>query len=270
MNTISNILQLMRFYWRTEKKLYLRLFLMFFSIFLVKTAVIDFIIMNVDTEVYNFSHTAIHAYIYTGGTLITLSYLFDAIHHKQRAINYLSLPASNIEKFLSRYILGVVGVPLLINASMLGAAGVVTLFLKAVDSMLSYQPSSWESIFNYYYVSFHYTTFKEALMGIRPWSSYFLYCFWTYTVELAFFSAFIWCGIAFRKAGWVYAFIANFVLMALIVLILEISGAADYHTPPIAKYMVRDSSIVFILLFIFLAYRSFCHAQIVNRKFFTL
>jgi len=270
MNTISNILKLMRFYWRTEKKLYLRLFLMFFSIFLVKTAVIDFIFMHTAIDVYNFSHTAIHAYIYTGGTLITLSYLFDDVHHKQRAINYLSLPANNIEKFLSRYILGVVGVPLLINASMLGAASVITLFLKAVDSMLSHQPSSWESIFNYYYVSFSYATSKEALMGFRPWSSYLLYCFWTYIFELAFFSAFIWFGTAFRKAGWVYAFIANFVLIALIVLILEISGAADHPTPPIARHIVRDSSIVFAILFTFLSYRSFCHAQIVNRKFFTL
>ena len=83
MNTIENILQLIRFYWRTEKKLYLRLFLMFFAIFLVKIALLDFIFMHVNISVYNFSHTAFHTYIYAGGIFITISYLFNAVHHKR-------------------------------------------------------------------------------------------------------------------------------------------------------------------------------------------
>ena len=48
--SIDRIGQLFRFYWRTEKKLYLRLFFMFWAIFLVKVAVIDFLFMHINRD----------------------------------------------------------------------------------------------------------------------------------------------------------------------------------------------------------------------------
>ena len=134
MNTISNILQLWRFYWRTEKKTYLRIFLICFAIYIVKTAVFDFILMRISSEAYTYSHTALFYQMYSIGTLVLMSYLFDAVHHKQRAISYLSLPASNLEKFLSRFIMGVVGVPILLNVALFAGSIVVTLVLGTMGS----------------------------------------------------------------------------------------------------------------------------------------
>ena len=150
MNTISNILQLWRFYWRTEKYQYLRLFLICFAIFLVKVAILDFILMRMSSAAYGYSQHALIHQIYWIGTLILISYLFDAIHHKQRAISYLSLPASNAEKFLSRFIMGVVGVPILVNVALLAGTIVVTLFLGTMDTLAGNQPE-WMKIFFYYY-----------------------------------------------------------------------------------------------------------------------
>lgn len=269
MNTIENILQLIRFYWRTEKKLYLRLFLMFFAIFLVKMALLDFIFMHVNISVYNFSHTAFHTYIYAGGIFITLSYLFNAVHHKQQAINYLSLPASNIEKFLSRYILGVVGVPILINAGLVAAASVVTLFLGTMDCLAGHQPA-WLRIFDYQCVPLYVVPFREALMGLHPISQFFFSFFWTNMFILAHCSFFIWFGTAFRKAGWIYAFIAYFIVIALSVFVLEVIGAASQSAPLIAGTAVRYGAVLATILFTSLAYRSFCRAQVVTHKFITL
>lgn len=263
MNTIENILQLIRFYWRTEKKLYLRLFLMFFAIFLVKITLLDFIFMHGNISVYNFSHTALNTYIYAGGIFITLSYLFNAVHHKQQAINYLSLPASNIEKFLSRYILGVVGVPILINAGLVAAASVVTLFLGTMDCLAGHQPA-WLRIFDYQCVPLYVVPFREALMGLHP------SLFWTNMFILAHCSFFIWFGTAFRKAGWIYAFIAYFIVIALSVLVLELIETANQSAPLIPGTAVRYGAVLTTILFTSLAYRSFCRAQVVTHKFITL
>lgn len=268
MNTIENILQLIRFYWRTEKKLYLRLFLMFFAIFLVKMALLDFIFMHVNISVYNFSHTAFHTYIYVGGIFITLSYLFNAVHHKQQAINYLSLPASNIEKFLSRYILGVVGVPILINAGLVAAASVVTLFLGTMDCLAGHQPA-WLQIFEYQCV-FYVAPFREALMGLHPINQFLFSLFWTNMFILAHSSFFIWFGTAFRKAGWIYAFIAYFIVIALSVFVLELIETANQSAPLIAGTTVRNGAVLATILFTSLAYRSFCRAQVITHKFITL
>lgn len=268
MNTLSNVLQLGRFYWRTEKKMYLRLFLTFFAIFLVKIAVIDFIFMHLNAEVYNFSHTAIHAYIYTGGITITLSYLFNAIHHKQRAISYLSLPASNGEKFISRFLLGIVGVPLLVNAGILAASGIVTLFLGLLDALAGNQPE-WSRIFSYY-VPFGFTYFQDVLAGTLPFKWFLDYCVWNSIFVLTLLSSFVWFGTAFRQAGWVYAYIANFVLLALLVAIIDIFEIGNQPKPPFLLPTIKCGSILLTILFTYLAYRSFCRAQIVTHKFVTL
>lgn len=269
MDTIKNIHQLIRFYWRTEKKLYLRLFFMFWAIFLVKISTVDFIFMRINSDVYNFSHTAIHAYIYSGCIFITISYLFNAIHHKQRAIDYLCLPASNIEKFFSRYLLGVVGVPLLANASMLAAAGVVTLILGTIDFFVGNQPE-WARIFFHFCGPFEFSTFRETLEGIFPIGLYLSYLFWNSMFVLTFSSLFIWFGTAFRRAGWVYAFITFFVFIAFLIFVLDATGIGNQQAPRIVGHIVRLGSVLLTILFTYLAYRSFCHAQIVNHKSITL
>lgn len=270
MKTFSNILQLWRFYWRTEKKTYLTLFFMFWAIFLVKVAVIDFIFMHINRDVYNFSNGTFYAYIYLGCILITVSRLFDAVHQKQRAIDVLGLPASNGEKFFSRYLLGIVGVPLLVNVSRLAAAAIVSLLLFTLDSVFGQQPSSWETIFSFYYQPINTIQFEEVLTCIYPVSTYLFYAAWNYIVLLAFISFFIWFGIAFRKAGWVYAFIAIFVTAALLVFFLEVTGTGNQPTPRIAISIFKYGSIILTILFTYLAYHSFCRAQIVTHQFVTL
>lgn len=273
MTIISNILQLWRFYWRTEKKTYLRIFLICFAIYLVKTAVFDFILMRISSEAYNYSHTALFYQMYSIGTLILMSYLFDDVHHKQRAISYLSLPASNIEKFLSRFIMGVVGVPILLNVALLAGSIVVTLVLGTIDSLAGNQ-ASWMQIFDYY--SHHpdltatYDLYNNDLFGAMPLSMFLNILFWRNMMVLAFFSFFIWFGTAFRRAGWVYATIVIFVLLALFIFVLDFMGILHQPAPPILRYIWGYGVPLLSILFTYLAYRSFCRAQIVTHKFFTL
>ncbi|MBQ9665191.1 MAG: hypothetical protein IJV33_01785 [Bacteroidaceae bacterium] len=273
METISlkRIGLLMRFYWRTEKKRYLRLFLTFFAIFLVKTAVIEFIFMHINADVYNLSHYALTQWIFWGGIVIVLSFLFDAVHHKQRAIDALCLPANNAEKFLSRLILGLVGVPLIVNVALLAATAVVVLFLGTMDSLAGNQPD-WERIFSYYYAQTWFTDLRNTFYGFGSISNVVRSIFWDNMFALVFYTFFIWFGTAFRRLGWVYAFIAFFVVVALCVFTYEVAGIRDTHlfASPASTKAIFSCILLLSLPFTVLAYHSFCRAQIVNHKFFTL
>ena len=87
---------------------------------------------------------------------------------------------------------------------------------------------------------------------------------------LAHCSFFIWFGTAFRKAGWIYASIAYFIVIALSVVVLEMIEIASQSAPLISGTAVRYGAVLATILFTSLAYRSFCRAQVVTYKFITL
>lgn len=274
MKTLSNILQLWRFYWRTEKRMYLRLFLTIFAIYMIKIAVIDFILMHESSTAYNYSHTAIHLMIFSFGIPIILSYLFDAVHHKKAASDYLCLPASNTEKFLSRFTMGIVGVPILFYAAVGATAIIVTLFLGTMNHLAGNQPE-WGRIFNYYYTSPTSTNTQNTLNGYYPFSSLLYYFLWNSMIFMLFNSFFIWLGTAFHRLGWVYATITPLALGALAgvfsgIFGIDLASIIAHTSPRTLAYLFRATSILLTLLFTVLAYRSFCRAQIVTHKFVTL
>ena len=268
--SIKRIGQLWRFYWRTEKTQYLRLFLMFLAIFLVKTAAVDFLLTRINIYLYDFSHYSFHQWIYWGGIFITLSYLFDAIHQKQRAIDYLCLPSNNGEKFISRLLLGIIGVPILVNTAVLASSVIVTLFLGTIDNIAGNQPE-WEKIFDYYYFIAEYHEIKEMYLGFIPFDTLIRRFLWQSMIAWMFYSLFIWFGTAFRKAGWVYAFISFFVVGAIIAISFEVMDGKVYlEDKELMFYIISTAAILIIIISTLLAYRSFCRAQVVNHKFVTL
>jgi hypothetical protein len=272
MNTISHILQLWRFYWRTEKKTYLRIFLIIFAIYLVKTATIDFIFLRTNFDVYITSHYTVTQWIYWLSICIVFSYLFDAIHHKQRAIDFLCLPASKGEKFLAHLIWGCVGIPLIATLACIAEALVVTLFVGAMDILSGHQVE-WKNVFDYFCVSPTGYKMTDYIMGILSFKWYFFnISIFDGMLAMVFYTLFIWAGTAFRRAGWVYAIIAVFVVTAVIMLIYEVAGLKDMpfiHEKTFKSCMLYTFDALSIL-FTYLAYRSFCRAQIVTHKFVTL
>lgn len=106
--------------------------------------------------------------------------------------------------------------------------------------------------------------------GAMPFNRFLTILFWRNMMVLAFFSFFIWFGTAFRRAGWVYAIIVIFVLLALFILVLEIMGILHDPAPRSLRYIWGYGVPLLSILFTYLAYRSFCRAQIVTHKIFTL
>ena len=90
------------------------------------------------------------------------------------------------------------------------------------------------------------------------------------TVTVTVKPAFEDFGIAFRRAGWIYATIIIFVLMAILVFVLDFMGLLHQRAPLIARMIWSYGVPLLSIPFTYLAYRSFCRAQIVTHKFVTL
>ncbi len=164
--------------------------------------------------------------------------------------------------------MGVVGVPILLNVALFAGSIVVTLVLGTMDSLAG-NPTSWMRIFDYYS---HHPDMAATydFFGAMPFNRFLTILFWRNMMVLAFFSFFIWFGTAFRRAGWVYAIIVIFVLLALFILVLEIMGILDDPAPRSLRFIWGYGGPLLSILFTYLAYRSFCRAQIVTHKIFTL
>ena len=161
--SFRHMLQLVRYYWRTEKHLYLRLYLGLIGIY-VFLSLFSRILSRFFTPsqmsavfiIFNFE------WIFWGFILISMAHMFSSLDTKQQATTFLSLPASNLEKFISRVVYVTLGIWLLafaarVTANLIGAIPLLfdTLFMNGeltLSQIFLYQilPRTW-SVF---YVSY--------------------------------------------------------------------------------------------------------------------
>ena len=109
--SFNRIWQLIRYYWRTEKKLYLRLFLGLVALYLIIG-----LILHIFAHLFSIDDFGIfrmlfnEEWIFWGFILICTARMFYVLEKKQTATTFLSLPASNIEKYLSRVVYATISI----------------------------------------------------------------------------------------------------------------------------------------------------------------
>jgi hypothetical protein len=116
--SFHHMLQLMRYYWRMEKHLYLRLYLSLIGIYVFKSLlfwiICRFFSPSQLSGIFIFVNDE---WIFWGFILICMAHMFSSLETKQRATTFLTLPANNLEKFISRVVYVTLGVWLLAFAA---------------------------------------------------------------------------------------------------------------------------------------------------------
>ena len=265
--SFHHMLQLVRYYWRTEKHLYLRLYLglvgIYFFLSLFSRILSRFFTpsqMSAVFIIFNFE------WIFWGFILISMAHMFSSLETKQHATTFLSLPASNLEKFISRVVYVTLGIWLLafaarITANFIGATLLIfdTLVMNGewtLSQIFLYQilPSTW-SVFYVGYgptfiLGFLQYVFWVSLFALWPWSLFTLF------------------GILFRRHGWLWAIPVLFVGVFAAYLIFEV--AIDGTWAREHEGLVRALFAAFILLpsafNYWLGYRCFRRAQVITNK----
>ena len=265
--SFRHMLQLVRYYWRTEKHLYLRLYLGLIGIY-VFLSLFSRILSRFFTPsqmsavfiIFNFE------WIFWGFILISMAHMFSSLETKQHATTFLSLPANNLEKFISRVVYVTLGIWLLafaarVTANFFGATLLLfdTLFMNGewtLSQIFYYRilPGSWSVFFLNYGPTFILGFLKYVL-----WVS--LFALWPWSLFTLF-------GLLFRRHGWLWAIPVLFVGVFAAYLIFEMG---------IDQTWAREHDVLLMWLFAafillpsafnyWLSYRCFRRAQVVTNK----
>lgn len=242
--------QLIRFYWMNERKLWLWLYLGLTALFVFKEPLVNVVF-----------HRAGPAWdaLLTGLFLcIGASRLFAMLFSKRGAIDFLSLPAGNAEKFISRVIYGTLGLVLTAALASLTAGCICFLFIWMMESLVG-------NPFPAYALRYYLKPDFRLLGG--PWKAdwgaraIFQGLFLVIAIEVLILSLFTWAGLQVRRYGWV----VGVCLVLACILIAELAQQIFGFTAVQARPAVI--AILFLApVFYWLAYRAFCQAKIANHK----
>ena len=267
MKTISlnNMWQLSRFYWRTEKRTYLRLFLTIIALFLFKRAFIDILLMHSYDGMAPLRTIFNEEWLYWGFILISVSFIFSALHQKQHAIDSLTLPANPGEKFLTRIVIGTIGIIVMAFVARIASNLLVILYWGMMELLAGNQPE-WGQLFHYFLIPGYWQT-AAFFYGEMSLSLFLDIILWTLPLALWPLSWFTLFGLWFRRIGWFYALISMLAIVMLLSLITEI-WLRDWLVP---LGRTAQTSLLFIISLLsvvnyVLAYHSYRHAQIVCSK----
>lgn len=265
--SFRHMLQLVRYYWRTEKHLYLRLYLGLVGIY-VFLSLFSWILcrffspsqMSGIFMILNFE------WVFWGFILISMAHMFSSLETKQRATTLLTLPANNLEKFVTRVVYVTLGIWLLafaarITANFIGATLLIfdTLFMNGewtLSQIFYYRilPGTWSVFFLNYGPTFILGFLKYvlwvSLLALWPWSLFTLF------------------GILFRRHGWLWAIPVLFVGVFIAYLIFDVVFDGTFTREH--EGLVRSLFAAFILLpsafNYWLGYRCFRRAQVITDK----
>ena len=265
--SFRHMLQLVRYYWRTEKHLYLRLYLglvgIYFFLSLFSRILSRFFTpsqMSAVFIIFNFE------WIFWGFILISMAHMFSSLETKQRATTLLTLPANNLEKFVTRVVYVTLGIWLLafaarITANFIGATLLIfdTLFMNGewtLSQIFYYRilPGTWSVFFlNYgptFILGFLKYVLRVSLFALWPWSLFTLF------------------GILFRRHGWLWAIPVLFVGVFAVYLIFDVVFDGTFTREH--EGLVQALFAAFILLpsafNYWLGYRCFRRAQVITDK----
>lgn len=208
-------------------------------------------------------------------------YIFNNMKTKQDRISFLVLPASNLEKFLSRYLMATVGMLLTILAALLVADLVRMAFglflgITSFDSIfLKFFGFGWISISEYQTVFLAYST-KDIISLVWMF-------FAVISIIVSCHAEFMLGGSLFRKNPLLLTIISLFVINSLLASIVPgrffVSMLFGMNHNPDSMALFQASRLLWIvivpnivvtLLCYWGSYKLFCRSQVISNKWINL
>ena len=247
----------MRYYWRTEKYLGLVIYLLLTAIY----------ILNVVVGQLDHKPTGMSPLIYWITCLAATAHMFYWLNKKEGAIQFLCLPASHLEKFLSRIVFVGIAIQVLQVAAQLTAGLCCAGFAIGMDFLAGnpYDPR----ILPYFILPCEY----PVRWLIDMWNVeatfhsyrllYVVYKVGIYSIlSLILYSLYTLCGLLFHRLGFV---VATVVVLAFTATVSVYVGLL--HGPGVKNVfggMLVFFGIATVVCYL-LAYASFCDQQIRKR-----
>ncbi len=242
--------QLIRFYWLNERKRWLWLYLGLTALLVFKEPLVN--------VVFHLGGPGLDAFLTGLFLCIGASWLFSMLFTKRGAIDFLSLPAGNAEKFISRIVYGTLGLVLTAVLANLTAGCICFLFIWMMES-LSGNPFPADVL--RYYLRPDFRLLGGPFKADWGAQTIFLDLSFVISIWALVLSLFTWAGLLVRRYGWVL----GVCLVLAYILIAELAQQIFGFTPVQARPYVL-ATLLLAPVFYYLAYRAFCHARIANHN----
>jgi len=265
--SLRHMLRLMRYFWRTEKHLYKRLFLGLAAFYVFKSILFwllaRFFSLEYTRGLYIFFNDE---WVFWGFILISAAYMFASLGHKQTATTTLVLPASNLEKYLSRVVYATVGIWLLAFVARV-TAHVITSIPMLIDTLFLGGEVSLRQIVFGYILPGQWVLFS-SYWGTTPLLGFLRYFFMTSTMALWPWSVFTLSGLLFRRNGWLWAIPTLFVGVGIAYLVFEKLISKTWASEHDTLLILLFAAVVYLFSAFnyWLGYRCFCRAQVITDK----
>ena len=265
--SFRHMLRLMRYFWRTEKHLYKRLFLGLVAFYVFKSMLFwlagRFFSLEYTRGLYVFFNDE---WVFWGFILISAAYMFASLGRKQTATTTLVLPASNLEKYLSRVVYATLGIWLLAFAARV-TAHVITSIPMLIDTLFLGGEVSLRQIVFGYILPGQWVLFS-SYWGTTPLLGFLRYVFLSGTMALWPWSVFTLSGLLFCRNGWLWAIPTLFVGVGIAYFVFEklISKTWAWEHDTLLMLLFVAVIYLFSAFNYWLGYRCFCRAQVVTCK----
>lgn len=222
-------------------------------------------------------------FIFFFGGIFYASYVMEPMNTQQKRVTYLMLPATHLEKFVSRVLYVSVGFFMMLMLALLLAEMTRFLFLPLFDLPDTYQqsllPYIWQAMTNVDIMDFSGMEAQESYQ-IASMTKILAYTFMAWGYSLFLLGGCYWYKHAFLKTLGVL-FIVNNILGVIFFLCVENWVSGEYMEQLIVWYETNFSwlTIIGILYFLivlvgsfclfnwWLSYRCFTRSQVIKSKF---
>ena len=244
--SIKRTAQLMQYYWRTEKKL---LAVMFFT---MMACFLGIIVMNATAHHLMLPSSLLYWILVTASLN---NFLYLVYVKKETAIVFFTLPATNLEKFLSRVLYASFGSIVMATVAEILSELLAAGFAIGMDYLTGnpYNPQILR-----YFVGHGDWTFISRIMGKSAPLAALTVVFYFALLVLPVFSVFTLCSQLFHR----WSYIVGALLIVLFGLSQIIYGGL-LHGPGVHdywKYLFIFFAIVTVVCYV-LAYWSFCRQE---------
>lgn len=209
------------------------------------------------------------------------SYMFYNMTTKQQRILFLMQPASNLEKYLARFVSMTVGVLIITNLSLIAADIIHQLFCIVIGtdlrgSVFLHMPGFYEDPSAHPGRLFR---FNLNINGNSIFTSLFIQEYAAMIFILSIHSFYMLCGSLFRRNAWLLAICSHFLLTFLGALIfiklgewglLDISFIDSEAKANAFRCLGLTVATGFTATLYWLSYKIFTRMQVVNNKWLNL
>lgn|SRR5574344_161091 len=191
--------------------------------------------------------------------IVPCLFWFD-VKKKSSMINLLVLPATHLEKFISRYLLLIIGGLLLCVASFITADVLQWIYYSLFNPAYGGLAMARINFYSLHFFRFNFTVNGQNLDNYLAYAIGCMGPIWFHSVYLLF-------GMLFKKMSWI---VSSAIIIVFFILFGKSVEVGLFGSVEILAIVVLSLLVIFVIFNYVMSYKIFRHIQVIHNKWMRL